>query len=156
MVRRVLFGFLFSRAPDSAEADSGPVSRQWLSPPPERPARVAAPGRAPRKGLGNCWRTGGAIMRFTTARAGSILCLLLGCGLAALPARAAADQAREAVGLFAQSCLKHVEDPADLQAWIAATPQRSEEHTSELQSLMRISYAVFCLKKKKLITQNTH
>src|SRR3546814_10418484 len=30
---------------------------------------------------------------------------------------------------------------------------RSEEHTSELQSLMRISYAVFCLKKKKLRTQ---
>src|SRR3546814_3861382 len=30
---------------------------------------------------------------------------------------------------------------------------RSEEHTSELQSLMRISYAVFCLKKKKPITQ---
>src|SRR3546814_2036235 len=29
---------------------------------------------------------------------------------------------------------------------------RSEEHTSELQSLMRISYAVFCLKKKKLST----
>src|SRR3546814_7275846 len=32
--------------------------------------------------------------------------------------------------------------------------QRSEEHTSELQSLMRISYAVFCLKKKKQL-QNT-
>src|SRR3546814_5005516 len=33
---------------------------------------------------------------------------------------------------------------------------RSEEHTSELQSLMRISYAVFCLKKKKLtMKQNT-
>src|SRR3546814_4211453 len=31
-------------------------------------------------------------------------------------------------------------------------PGRSEEHTSELQSLMRISYAVFCLKKKKTIT----
>src|SRR3546814_7424595 len=30
---------------------------------------------------------------------------------------------------------------------------RSEEHTSELQSLMRISYAVFCLKKKKIPTQ---
>src|SRR3546814_2046976 len=30
----------------------------------------------------------------------------------------------------------------------ARPPQRSEEHTSELQSLMRISYAVFCLKKK--------
>src|SRR3546814_10422152 len=41
--------------------------------------------------------------------------------------------------------------------------QRSEEHTSELQSLMRISYAVFCLKKKTKIihiqsthTQSTH
>src|SRR3546814_8894202 len=32
---------------------------------------------------------------------------------------------------------------------IDAEPYRSEEHTSELQSLMRISYAVFCLKKKK-------
>src|SRR3546814_8945032 len=33
-------------------------------------------------------------------------------------------------------------------------PTRSEEHTSELQSLMRISYAVFCLKKKKTKKQN--
>src|SRR3546814_3570308 len=33
----------------------------------------------------------------------------------------------------------------------AAHVSRSEEHTSELQSLMRISYAVFCLKKKKRI-----
>src|SRR3546814_1971744 len=32
-------------------------------------------------------------------------------------------------------------------------PPRSEEHTSELQSLMRTSYAVFCLKKKKQTTQ---
>src|SRR3546814_3409600 len=32
---------------------------------------------------------------------------------------------------------------------------RSEEHTSELQSLMRISYAVFCLKKKIIHKQNT-
>src|SRR3546814_3318496 len=31
----------------------------------------------------------------------------------------------------------------------SGSPSRSEEHTSELQSLMRISYAVFCLKKKK-------
>src|SRR3546814_1620061 len=31
---------------------------------------------------------------------------------------------------------------------------RSEEHTSELQSLMRISYAVFCLKKKKKLNYN--
>src|SRR3546814_6001886 len=33
---------------------------------------------------------------------------------------------------------------------------RSEEHTSELQSLMRISYAVFCLKKKTYDLQNKH
>src|SRR3546814_5021783 len=33
---------------------------------------------------------------------------------------------------------------------------RSEEHTSELQSLMRISYAVFCLKKKRSITIRNH
>src|SRR3546814_7187226 len=34
--------------------------------------------------------------------------------------------------------------------------ERSEEHTSELQSLMRISYAVFCLKKKKQTNKDTH
>src|SRR3546814_2440525 len=36
----------------------------------------------------------------------------------------------------------------DVAALAAAPLDRSEEHTSELQSLMRISYAVFCLKKK--------
>src|SRR3546814_5506757 len=52
--------------------------------------------------------------------------------------------------------------PKDLtakDAW-GATPidqmVRSEEHTSELQSLMRISYAVFCLKKKRTKHQNSH
>src|SRR3546814_2633171 len=35
-------------------------------------------------------------------------------------------------------------------------PVRSEEHTSELQSLMRISYAVFCLKKTKPTQKHTH
>src|SRR3546814_5543499 len=39
---------------------------------------------------------------------------------------------------------------AMLDAWAKPGVSRSEEHTSELQSLMRISYAVFCLKKKKL------
>src|SRR3546814_7312026 len=34
-------------------------------------------------------------------------------------------------------------------AFLGSSWKRSEEHTSELQSLMRISYAVFCLKKKK-------
>src|SRR3546814_3339656 len=37
---------------------------------------------------------------------------------------------------------------ARMMPWIARSIFRSEEHTSELQSLMRISYAVFCLKKK--------
>src|SRR3546814_8395726 len=36
---------------------------------------------------------------------------------------------------------------------LMAPPERSEEHTSELQSLMHISYAVFCLKKKKKETK---
>src|SRR3546814_10841346 len=38
----------------------------------------------------------------------------------------------------------------DREQKFADVVRRSEEHTSELQSLMRISYAVFCLKKKKL------
>src|SRR3546814_7585898 len=38
---------------------------------------------------------------------------------------------------------------------VRASAGRSEEHTSELQSLMRISYAVFCLTKKKKTTQTT-
>src|SRR3546814_3672020 len=43
----------------------------------------------------------------------------------------------------------------DLDAKAEAQRVRSEEHTSELQSLMRISYAVFCLKKKKHTTTIT-
>src|SRR3546814_10525910 len=39
---------------------------------------------------------------------------------------------------------------------ITADLRRSEEHTSELQSLMRISYAVFCLKKKKTQINTTN
>src|SRR3546814_5820039 len=45
----------------------------------------------------------------------------------------------------------HLPNGASLagQSCVPTHPFRSEEHTSELQSLMRISYAVFCLKKKK-------
>src|SRR3546814_5496905 len=39
--------------------------------------------------------------------------------------------------------------PSSMMSPSAGVTLRSEEHTSELQSLMRISYAVFCLKKKK-------
>src|SRR3546814_2786419 len=58
-----------------------------------------------------------------------------------------------ATGLFA-GCGGAAESAADAAAPMsgnaveAAAARRSEEHTSELQSLMRISYAVFCLKKK--------
>src|SRR3546814_5852294 len=40
--------------------------------------------------------------------------------------------------------------------WRMTSSSRSEEHTSELQSLMRISYAVFCLKKKTLYVEASH
>src|SRR3546814_10846717 len=48
-------------------------------------------------------------------------------------------------------CLGHFSLPSDskLRRERSRANARSEEHTSELQSLMRISYAVFCLKKKK-------
>src|SRR3546814_9219926 len=50
------------------------------------------------------------------------------------------------------------ERPLSSRSSAAFTPairRRSEEHTSELQSLMRISYAVFCLKKKNKIKKRT-
>src|SRR3546814_1410005 len=43
---------------------------------------------------------------------------------------------------------------ADTNLLVILVQYRSEEHTSELQSLMRISYAVFCLKKKKINQRN--
>src|SRR3546814_7087692 len=57
------------------------------------------------------------------------------------------------VGLPRRATLGHwrVSSPplATIASSFAIAPPRSEEHTSELQSLMRISYAVFCLKNKK-------
>src|SRR3546814_5942679 len=48
-----------------------------------------------------------------------------------------------------------IEGMASTFSGAADMARRSEEHTSELQSLMRISYAVFCLKKKKHNENNT-
>src|SRR3546814_2104524 len=72
-----------------------------------------------------------------------------------------------AVRTFLRPLSKHQEDPNVTEIAIVRAGElytrtrgawqlheRSEEHTSELQSLMRISYAVFCLKKKTK-TQNT-
>src|SRR3546814_5134792 len=49
---------------------------------------------------------------------------------------------------YPATVLMDVSPDADLVSDEIFGPVRSEEHTSELQSLMRISYAVFCLKKK--------
>src|SRR3546814_9115483 len=58
----------------------------------------------------------------------------------------------ETAALYSQATVRDVQDGISatlLQQNLAlSTPDRSEEHTSELQSLMRISYAVFCLQKK--------
>src|SRR3546814_9837835 len=74
---------------------------------------------------------------------------------------------RGALGVPRAADIADLRAPADLaflsrhavRGAIVGAP-RSEEHTSELQSLMRISYAVFCLKKKKTKyrnnTQNTN
>src|SRR3546814_1116571 len=57
-----------------------------------------------------------------------------------------------AAALVGFACDRQLRDAVGLAEGVAAGQQvvhRSEEHTSELQSLMRISYAVFCLKNKK-------
>src|SRR3546814_9058108 len=62
---------------------------------------------------------------------------------------AAAGAAKDSVGATMQ--IASSLPPQAAGPLLEAARQRSEEHTSELQSLMRISYAVFCLKKKKNI-----
>src|SRR3546814_1476992 len=59
-----------------------------------------------------------------------------------------ADRYGIEVGLYSYGCFDPLRIPAGT---VIGRYCRSEEHTSELQSLMRISYAVFCLKKKKNI-----
>src|SRR3546814_7612998 len=66
-------------------------------------------------------------------------------------AQRSADASRDIKGLI-QASTGEVREGARL---VNQTGQRSEEHTSELQSLMRISYAVFCLNKKRILCSET-
>src|SRR3546814_2187626 len=63
------------------------------------------------------------------------------------------DVALECTGIFTKrdKASLHL-DAGAKRVLVSAPADRSEEHTSELQSLMRISYAVFCLKKKKNVS----
>src|SRR3546814_4242382 len=64
-----------------------------------------------------------------------------------LPAMTAFQQAADEADI--------ARDPTSGQLWAqAGNAARSEEHTSELQSLMRISYAVLCLKKKNTVNKH--
>src|SRR3546814_5518810 len=66
---------------------------------------------------------------------------------------AAADRAHDPGRRHVGAPRDRLRGPAGLRRGAEGHGWRSEEHTSELQSLMRISYAVFCLKKNK---QTTH
>src|SRR3546814_2745902 len=57
---------------------------------------------------------------------------------------------------FAEFHPNNIRDTFRVLLQMAVVLTRSEEHTSELQSLMRISYAVFCLQKKKSLIRITH
>src|SRR3546814_9221073 len=66
---------------------------------------------------------------------------------AAAPSEAYSEAYRLPDGSFAEICADGQGQHGSRNA-VLPVCERSEEHTSELQSLMRISYAVFCLKKK--------
>src|SRR3546814_7254566 len=70
---------------------------------------------------------------------------------AATVARSLNDRVIEGI-----DALRRLWREGDTARFLPVDPFRSEEHTSELQSLMRISYAVFCLKKKTIYTITSH
>src|SRR3546814_8365141 len=66
--------------------------------------------------------------------------------------RLAKSEEREALAEFGDAYRRYA---AEVPAFIPRISRfKSEEHTSELQSLMRISYAVFCLKKNNILRHN--
>src|SRR3546814_10083752 len=74
---------------------------------------------------------------------------------AAEPLHHLAVQCGEAAIERGQAALLMARQRREVGVGNLAVAERSEEHTSELQSLMRISYAVFCLKKKKTAEHET-
>src|SRR3546814_5343349 len=75
----------------------------------------------------------------------------------ATAAAAASDEFAMSIGEISRQAASSAElarkatnSAKEADVTISALSSRSEEHTSELQSLMRISYAVFCLKKQKI------
>src|SRR3546814_9917196 len=64
-----------------------------------------------------------------------------------------ASPARSVAAMLCRRAADISRTMAWMYSWFELNSCRSEEHTSELQSLMRISYAVFCLKNKKSRTQ---
>src|SRR3546814_2311715 len=97
-----------------------------------------SPGRRCEGGGVQCWRRCLRLGAFDRARLMEKDGILMPDGDALTPSRYARSRAYRwyAVGVLMLIYMCHAVD------------RRSEEHTSELQSLMRISYAVFCLKKK--------
>src|SRR3546814_2009385 len=105
------------------------------------------------------------VVNFTTSRLNDADLKAIAVYLKDLPGPEAGSVAKPAdavmqagAGIFSDQCQAcHNEGGAgvaQLFAPLKGKAGRSEEHTSELQSLMRISYAVFCLKTKR--TQNHH
>src|SRR3546814_7315932 len=111
---------------------------------PGRAVRLGAAGAPGRVRGGGIRRTGAAHARDVFAGAEVHRWLLAG---EVLQGRAGGDADGLLHGLE-QRDPAHRAARGRYRAWPAQAGVRSEEHTSELQSLMRISYSVFCLKKK--------
>src|SRR3546814_4012485 len=96
----------------------------------------------------------GSVSRVSTASLSPITQLSTPAGA---PASSISSASRSGqLGSFSEGFSTKVLPAAMATANIHIGTMRSEEHTSELQSLMRISYAVFCLKKKKHIYLTTY
>src|SRR3546814_8226541 len=88
---------------------------------------------------------------FPTLRSSVLLVLILDDGhrRVAVPVSRVADIISHAVNIEQPAAMPGIAGLAMIDGQSIEIVDRSEEHTSELQSIMRISYAVFCLKKKK-------